>query len=134
MEGRMESQTQFQNLSEQLVFYVKRFVLFCVDCLRDIGKEGLPEPPHIEAAISAIPDVIWIKYVIETKEKYGEKLDQEDLSVVAKLIVEHSRALTVDGITKDMEMFTKFLSDNPNSKKKFFSYWRVIKAIVTKAQ
>jgi hypothetical protein len=127
----METVPKFTCATEQLMYYVKRFALFCGEVLRS-GDDKKPEfdEDKLIKVLDTIPAAFFIGYVLEVKEKFGAKLDEEDLNSVGKLVALASPSKTPEGMVRDVQNFMARLEANPAWKKKFFSYWKVIKTIV----
>lgn len=121
---------KFQNASEQLIFYVKRFASFCAMILKKTGVTEIPEPDKIDEVLEAIPAAIYVAYVMEVSERFGPELDAGELGAVAKVIAMMSKKTTVDGLTKEMNGFVQELENDTYLKQKFFLYWRTISKIV----
>jgi hypothetical protein len=124
------NQPVFERREDQLLYYVKRFVKFCVDILRKCGKDKLPDEERINQVVEAIPFEYYMKYVWQINTDYGEKLKEGDVDTVARVFALCSPFGETAELTRDMETFTNWLRANEPGRKKFFLYWTVISQIV----
>jgi hypothetical protein len=123
----------FENLPDQFMFYIRRFVKFCVEILRKCGKQNLPDDAKVTAVVEAIPFDVYVKYVFQIDCEYGKKLEEGDIDTVARVLALCSPFGETTELTKDMETFTTWLRQNEADRKKFFLYWRVITQILKSA-
>jgi hypothetical protein len=120
----------FKSREEQLIYWIKDFILFVAEILRQTGKTEMPTDMELMTGFDQMPSVVLTAYVIQVKEKFGEKLDQCDMSAVAAGAGMFSTSSTPEGVIKDITGLTDFLEKHPAYKNKFFSYWKLIKRVL----
>jgi hypothetical protein len=120
----------FENASDQACYYIRRFCGFCRGIAAEISPSKVPSAKKFESIMRAVPDSALIGYAFEARRMYGDKLDQEDLATVARMVATHTKSTQVEDIVSDMKAFTDHLAGHPDARRKFFSYWRVVNKIL----
>lgn len=121
---------QFKKSSEQLVFYAKRFCLFCVDVWKDCGVPDVPSMERTIAYLDAIPNMVYISKVMDVKDRFAQELKDQNLSLVGKLVALYSESKSVEDMIEKMDKFTKYLEAHPEIKRKFFLYWTTMTRVI----
>lgn len=124
------STPKFENKFQQIVYYAKKFAVYCGEIARICGISNKTDE-DVLGALSHIPEETLIGIVLEINEKYGQQLESENITPVAKLATQFSPSVTVEKILKDAKTFVDYLESNPDSKKKFFLYLKVMRTIVS---
>ena len=112
----------FKTLSEQAVWYLRRFASFCCWLGRQSGIVSIPSDETIKLLLDTVGNMFLLGKAMEMLEKHGEGLKQQSMATVAKIVADQSSALTVQDLTGEMEVFTSYVEKNPNLKRLFFSY------------
>ncbi len=122
---------QFKTKVDQLVWYVKRFILYVVSIQREAHGDN---PDYNEELISGkldlLPPQIFLGWALEAGERFGKQLDGGDLSAVAKIMALASTAQTTEVMFKEATEFVQLLEADDEKRRKFFSYWKIIRQII----
>jgi len=120
----------FENLTEQLVWYTRRFAKFSVGIATDAGIEDALPPINLDELINSIPGNLLSMRVIELFGEYGKMLEVEDVTSIGRVVAILSPAKTADGIIAHVKKFTDFMEANQETQSKFFSYIRLIRKLI----
>jgi hypothetical protein len=123
------STLNFQNKFEQALHYFRKFIVFAGNVAKDAGVTEMSGDDLLKK-VDSVPKELILGIILETNEKYGQELENEDLNPVAKLATQFSPSITVRKILEDAGVFVNYLEENPEIKKKFFLYLKLIRTIV----
>jgi len=127
------SRPVFKTRTDQLVYVASKLACLCVDIMKEVDPCcSLPEREIVEDLITRkLPPEFVVSYICEANEKFGNELECEDLSAVAKIVALASTSSNVGDITKQMLTFVGKLEETPVLKKKFFCYVKLLRKIIS---
>jgi hypothetical protein len=130
-----ETTKKFESAGQQVVYYVKRFALYCHSIMAEAKFPTLPSKEDVVKVIEAVPAEIYMTYVLEVDARYGEDLKKQDLETVTKLLVLYMPNSTgARHLMDKTAAFISILEENETKKKRFFLYWTVIKEILDRSK
>jgi hypothetical protein len=115
--------------SSQLVEWVKKLVTFCVSVRNATSSEKISKETT-EKFVSELADSFLIGAAMDIKSRFGDDLDKEDTTAVAKIVALYAPSSSGEAVAKEISSFHKTLEDNPSIKRKFFVQWAIIKRII----
>ena len=123
--------TTFRSRSDQVVHYMRRFLVWLVE----IGsRAGMEFPGSDQGAlistIQTIPPAYLIGQALDVNDKLGSELDGDSLVGVAKLVSSYSSAASATSLATQMTAFVEYLEQHPDDKAKFFSYVKLFKRLL----
>lgn len=116
----------FNNRSDQLAFYTRRFVGFICQVLEDEKELDLARliRKHLD---SSSDDLIATLVLGNLTPEVKDKLDEGDIQGSFDIILENFIDLLPPGVNP--EKFIPFITENEGRLNHFFRYWKVIRDI-----